>query len=593
LVAITLTLGDLEKLAGFKLPRKNDELNELLYFVKCELSGPSRTERIDETTELQIENVDTNRPDTWSVEGIARALRGIHGVETGLVKYSLTKTPAVNIFVDRGLLPIRPYIACVIVKNVKLTDEIIRGIIHLQEKLDQSYGRRRKRSSIGFYDFNLIRSPLTYGLAEPEAIKFIPLDSDRAMSLQEILESHPKGLEYGHIVNSNKKFPILLDADRKVLSFPPIINSNDLGKITPETTNILVEVTGTSRETVSNTLIILTTTLADRGAELYPARIHYNYGKSFVTQTPDLQDRTVQLAIDDVNRLMGITLKPREVAALLRRARYGVKKSLPRIMKIKIPCYRMDILHPVDIIEDISTAYGLNNLSPRWPADATAGGLSPIHEYSDKIRSLVIGFGFQETMTFQMTNSDKQFVKMNQSTGENVEVTNPKITTMTCLRSWLLPNLLEFLGNNTHVEYPQKIFEVGNCTIPAPTEPNRALDKLKLACVSTHSHANFTEMKSNLQPLMTNLNLKFTLQPTINQTFLEGRVGSILIDRQEVGIIGEIHPQVLQNWKLENPVAALELDLEELFKMNTPIQTERRQSSPPPREPTEQGVALL
>ncbi len=145
MVAITVTMGDLEQLAGFKLPRKNDELNELLYFVKCELSGPSRTEQIDEKTELQLENVDTNRPDTWSVEGIARALRGIRGIETGIKKYSLAKHAAVDIFVDRKLLPIRPYISCVIAKKTNLTDEIIRGIIHLQEKLDQSYGRRRKR----------------------------------------------------------------------------------------------------------------------------------------------------------------------------------------------------------------------------------------------------------------------------------------------------------------------------------------------------------------------------------------------------------------------------------------------------------------
>jgi len=582
-------MGDLEQLAGFKLPRNNDELNELLYFVKCELSGPSRTEQIDEKTELQLENVDTNRPDTWSVEGIARALRGIRGIETGIKKYSLSKNPAVDIFVDHGLLPIRPYISCVIAKKTKLTDDIIRGIIHLQEKLDQSYGRRRKRSSIGFYDFDLIRSPLTYRLAEPDAIKFVPLDGDRPLSLREILESHPKGLEYGYILNSYKRMPILLDADRKVLSFPPIINSNDLGKITPETRNILVEVTGTTQETVQNTLTILTTVLADRDAKLYPARIHYKYRKSSVIQTPDLRERTTQIALEDVNRLMGVTLKPKEIVKLLRRARYDANEPSANKMKVKIPCYRLDILHPVDIIEDIAIAYGLNNLKPRWPTDITAGGLSSIQEYADKIRSLMIGLGFQEIMTFQMTNPDKQFTKMNQhtSTPDSVEVMNPKITTMTCLRSWLLPSLLEFLGNNTHVEYPQKIFEVGTCTVPQPMMPNRTEDNLKLACVSTHAHANFTEMKSNLQPLMTNLDLKFSLQPAINHSFLEGRVGSILIGGKDVGIIGEIHPQILQNWKLEDPVAAFEVDLEQLFNQyHVHSHTTRETPEPPTSERT-------
>jgi len=202
---------------------------------------------------------------------------------------------------------------------------------------------------------------------------------------------------------------------------------------------------------------------------------------------------------------------------------------------------------------------------------------------------LMIGLGFQEIMTFQMTNPDKQFTKMNQhtSTPDSVEVMNPKITTMTCLRSWLLPSLLEFLGNNTHVEYPQKIFEVGTCTVPQPMMPNRTEDNLKLACVSTHAHANFTEMKSNLQPLMTNLDLKFSLQPAINHSFLEGRVGSILIGGKDVGIIGEIHPQILQNWKLEDPVAAFEVDLEQLFNQyHVHSHTTRETPEPPTSERT-------
>ena len=566
MVAITATVADLEKLAGFRLPRDNDKLNELLYYVKCELSGQSRTEQIDDATELQLENVDTNRPDTWSAEGIARVLKGIHNTEIGIKKYSLARKPVVEIFVDRELKQVRPYIACVVAKGATLSDETIRSIIHLQEKLDQSYGRRRKRASIGFYDFKLIRPPLTYRLAQPDAIKFVPLDCNEPMSLKEILQKHPKGLEYGHIVASNSKMPILLDDEGKVLSFPPVINSNDLGKITPETTNILVEVTGTSEETTLNTLVILSTALADRGATLHPARVHYNYSKPSVSVTPVLHERTVQISLEDVNRLIGLPLKRMEIVTLLRRARFDVIKSSSNTLKVIVPCYRLDILHAVDVIEDISITYGLNNLKPKWPADMTIGGLLPVHEYADRARLLMIGFGFQEIMTFMMTNPEKQFTKMNQNQTENVEVGNPKLTTMTCLRSWLLPSLLEFLGNNTHVEYPQKIFELGVCTLPELAAPNRTQDRLKLGCVSAHSRANFTEMKSNLEPLMTNLSLEFVLQPTSNPSFLEGRVGSILIGGRHVGIIGEVHPQVLENWKLEDPVVALELDVEQLFE---------------------------
>jgi phenylalanyl-tRNA synthetase beta chain len=565
MVTITAIMGDLQQLTGIRLPKDNDELNELLYYVKCELSGPSRTEKITPTTELQIENVDTNRPDTWSTEGIARALRGIKGVEVGLRKYSLRKTGTIDILVDPQLEKIRPYISCVVAKGARQSDDTIRGLIRLQEKLDQSYGRRRKRSSIGFYDFDQIRPPLTYGLADKNEISFVPLDRDESMTLGQILEQHPKGIEYGDIVKAHRKMPILLDAERKVLSFPPIINSNDLGKITPSTKNILVEVTGTAEETVNNTLTILTTALADRGAALHPARIHYNYGRPRTTITPNLTNRRIRVKLGDVNRLTGLNLTSATTVNLLRRARYDALKH-SEALTVLIPCYRLDILHPVDVIEDIAISYSLNNLKPKLPTEDTPGGVTNILNFSNRARSLVIGFGFQEVMTFMMTTPEKLYVNMIQHSAEHVEIVNPKMATMTSIRSWLLPNLLEFLSNNRHVEYPQKIFEVGLCTLPDAKAPNRAIDRMKLACVSAHSRANFTEMKSILEALMTNLHLKFELQPTSNPTFLDGRIGSILIRDESIGVIGETHPQVLENWKLENPVAAMELDLEGLFE---------------------------
>jgi phenylalanyl-tRNA synthetase beta chain len=126
---------------------------------------------------------------------------------------------------------------------------------------------------------------------------------------------------------------------------------------------------------------------------------------------------------------------------------------------------------------------------------------------------------------------------------------------------------MEFLANNTHVEYPQRVFEVGDCTVWDQAASNRATDIRKLACVASHSKANFTEMRSYLQPLMRNLGFEFTLSPIVDPSYLEGRVGSILIGNREVGLVGEVHPQVLENWKLEDPVAAMELDLDQLFRL--------------------------
>jgi phenylalanyl-tRNA synthetase beta chain len=569
MVTITARLDDLEQLLGKKLPRDHEKLNEILFSVKCELAGLSRTEPISDDSELQLENKDTNRPDTWSTEGIARALRGIEGIELGLRKYKLAKKHAVDIFVDKELREIRPFIGCVVARHPKINDTIIRGLIHLQEKLDQSYGRRRRRSSIGFYDFDLITTPLRYGVAAPDEIKFVPLEGTEPLTLRQIVEIHPKGVEYGHIVGGHEKYPILLDAEEKVLSLPPIINSNDLGRVTPDTKNLLVEITGTSEETVMDALTILAAALADRGAEIAPALIHYRYGRARTVITPNLTERRVSLTLEAIRELIGVNLSRIEITKLLRRARYDVARSDAKSADVLVPCYRLDILHPVDIIEDIAIAYDLNKVKPKWPSDLTIGGLSALEGFSDIIRELMIGLGFQEVLTFILTNQEKVFAKMNQDPARIVELSNPKITTLTALRPWLLPSLMDFLSNNTHVEYPQRLYEVGDCSVWDLKKPNRVKDVRKLACVSAHSRASFTEMKSNLETLMINIGFEFSLKATSNLSFLQGRVGSILIGDQEVGIIGEIHPQVIENWKLEDPVAAMELDLDRLFEMRS------------------------
>jgi len=564
LVTILSRLDDLEQLYGKRLPRDPTKLDELLYSVKCELSKSTTT--ISDETELQLENKDTNRPDTWSTEGIARALRGFQGLEVGIKKYRARRV-AVDITVDRELAEIRPFICCSVVRNLTINDAVIRELVQLQEKLDQSYGRNRRRSSIGLYDFDLITPPLRYGAADPDEVRFIPLEWTETLSLREILDRHPKGIEYGHIVKKFSKMPILLDSKGKVLSFPPIINSNDLGRITPDTKNILIEITGTSHDTVSWALTILTTCLADRGGEICSSIIHYPYGRSRRVSTPNLSERLVEIRPDDIRSLIGLNLTRTELVRLLRRGRFDVKSASNTKFVVRVPCYRLDIMHPVDVMEDIAIAYGLNNFEPRWPSDQTMGGVLPIEEFSDKIRDLMVGLGFQEILGFIMSNREKLYGKMNSQPGRPVEVANPKVTTMTCLRSWLLPTLMEILSNNTHVEYPQKLFEVGDYVVWDDARPTRTRDIRQLACVVAHSKANFTEMKANLEPLMLNLGFSFTVKPIEHPSFLPGRVGSIQIGDEEVGIIGEVAPQVIENWKIQNPVAAMELELDKVFRV--------------------------
>lgn len=556
---IEVDCQDFQSLLGIDLPKDKEQLDDLLAYVKGEVK--TLNER-----ELSIEIKDSNRADLWSVEGLARALRGFLGIEKGPKSYTVIDHSGVKIRVSSRLKNIRPYIGCALIKDVQLNDTIIRQAMNLQDKLDQTYGRNRRRTSIGLYNFDLISPPLSYGVAKPDEVSFAPLDFTEKMTLREILEKHPKGLEYGHIVREHAVWPLLSDSKGSVLSFPPIINSNDLGRITESTRNVLIEVTGTSNETVLNTLNMVVVSLADRGGKIYSAEIHYPYGRKKKVVTPQLQTKTMQIDVENINKVLGFKLRPDELPELLEKARYGLTRVQKHALTMEVPCYRIDIMHTVDVIEDIAIAYGYNKIKPMWQRLPVSGGTTHKAEFSDLVRELMVGLGYQEVLTFIMTNPESLHVKMELKPEKVVEVANPRMTTLTCLRSWLLPSLLEFLSHNTHVEYPQKIFEVGYAVIFDEKAETKTRDVLKLACVSTHSNANFTEIKSNLDALLLNLSLKnFELIEDKHPSFLEGRTATVCVKRRNIGVLGEIHPQVLNNWQLKNPAAAFEISIEEIL----------------------------
>jgi phenylalanyl-tRNA synthetase beta chain len=557
---IDVDYAEFERMLGLKLQGDLEKTDELLAFVKGEVKLFDEKEGL-----MSVEIKDTNRPDLWNIEGLVRALRGFLGLENGLRKYVASRS-SVEVNVDGRLSNIRPYIGCSVVKRVKLTDAIIRGLMHLQDKLDQTYGRHRQRTSIGLYDFSLIKPPLSYTVAKPAEVSFAPLGFEEKMSLKEILQRHPKGLEYGHIVRGHSVYPMLLDAEKKVLSFPPIINSNDLGKITEKTRNVLIEVTGTVHETVLNTLKIVTLSLIDRGGIAYSATVNYPREKKAVV-TPSFETGTMKLDVEYVNKVLGLKLGAKEIGKLLEKAGFGVTGANSCKIIVSVPCYRIDVMHPVDIVEDVAIAYGYNNIEPLWRKLPTTGGERAEQRLLDVARELMVGLGFQEVLTFNLTSTDSLFAKMNCKKQRVVELANPKVQTLTCLRSWLLPSLMEFVSNNLHVECPQKIFEQGKITLLDEKKETRTRDEERLAAVMYHANASFTEIKSTLDAFFMNLGLEWEIKETKHPSFIEGRAGAAIVGGENVGVLGELNPKVLEAWKLENPVAAFELNMEKVAKI--------------------------
>ena len=560
---IDVDYPELERLLNVKLNGDMAKLDDILAYIKGEVKAFNEKEGT-----VSIEMKDTNRPDLWSVEGLTRALQGYLNHTKWVKQYTVGKS-ALEVNVNAQLYNIRPYICCSIIKDVHLSDNIIKGIMHLQDKLDQTNGRNRQKTSIGIYNFDLIKPPIEYTAVKPAEVSFVPLGFTEKMSLDEILERHPKGVEYGHIVKKNPLYPMLFDGEGKVLSFPPIINSNDLGKITEESRNLLVEVTGTLHKTVLNTLNLVTLALIDRGGKAYSATIRYpeksDYTEGTVV-TPNFDNKRFQLNVEDTNRLLGLKLSAKEISDLLLTAGLGVEKVAGDCLTVLVPCYRVDVMHQVDIIEDVAIAYGYNNIEPMWRELPTTGRAKPDQRFIDIARELLVGLGYQETLNTTLSNQESLFKKMNTEPAKIIELSNPKIVTMTCLRNWLLPSLMEFLSINQSVEFPQKIFELGKITLPDETKETQTRDEDWLAAVTTHPNANFSEIKSALDSFMGNFGVEWQIKETAHPSFIDGRVGKVIVGGIEVGVVGEVNPLVLEAWKLENPVASFELNFQQILE---------------------------
>jgi phenylalanyl-tRNA synthetase beta chain len=543
---------DLKELLGREMTLK--ELEEAVLYVKGELEG-------FDGDEVKLDVKDTNRPDLWSVEGIARELRGRLRGEKGLPELR-AESAGISLKIDRKVERVRPKAVGAVVKNLALDDSSIRQLIQLQEKIHLTYGRNRRSVAIGVYDYDKLTPPIRYTTVPPDGIRFVPLDFDEELTPGEILERHPKGREYGHLIKEHPEFPLMIDSAGNVLSIPPIINSSYTGKVTPETRNFFIELTGYEVERLSLALNVLVAALQDRGGRICSVRVEYPGEAALVT--PDLTPKEFILSVEYARKTLGLDLSPDEMAELLRKARYSPTVTDGSI-SVLYPPYRNDILHQRDVVEDIAISYGFNNILPEVPRIPTLGSILPLEDFSDTLKEIMIGLGCQEVLTFSLTSEEKLFDKMLLKKGGVCEIANPVSINWSLLRTWLLPSLMEFLASNRHADYPQRIFEVSDVVVPDRREETRARNVRKLACSIIHYRAGYEEIAAVLDALLSALGLEYELKAGEHPSFIPGRAARVLIRGEDVGVLGEVHPEVLNNWGLRMPAAAFELEVTPLF----------------------------
>lgn len=538
------------------------QLEQVWPLVKGELKGYDPS-----TDELKLELNDTNRPDLWCVEGIARQIR-FH-IEKKVPSYPFydgKRKIAGQVIVDPALKPIRPYIGACIARGLKINEATLTGLIQTQEKLSEGFGRHRQIVSIGLYHLHTIRFPVSYTAVKPSDTRFIPLGFETPMTLVEILQKHPKGIAYGKILSSFDVYPLLMDMEKKVLSFPPIINSRLIGEVKTGDQDLFVEVTGTDLRMVLLTVNILAANLADRGATIAPVEIRYPYSTELGGKIvmPRLPSKSMTVDLNEFSRVLGEKIASDQVATHLTRYGYTVKAQTKRV-SVSVPAFRDDLMHTVDVVEDFAISRGYGSFSPEIPMEFTVGGLSTIEVLSDQIRTYLIGMGFQEMVSNILTHRGELTEQMNLSEDRLVEVDNVMSETYSALRNWIIPALLRVEAASSKAFYPHRIFEVGETAMIRENTKETTDTVMKAAVLVAHPSAHFSELHSCLDLLMYYMGKAYQLQPTTHLSFIEGRAGKIVVEGTVLGLIGEIHPKVLENWKITMPCTAFEIDLDELL----------------------------
>ena len=544
---ITINRKVVDKIIGKKLP--DSKLKSRIAMLGTDLESVTKDEIVVE--------VFPNRPDMLSEQGFARALGSFIGTKTGPRKYKV-KPSSHKVIIHKSMKSVRPYTACAIVKNLKLDDQKIKELIEIQEKLHITFCRNRKKAAMGIYPLEKIKPPIKFTSRKPKDIVFRPLEWPTELNANQILQKHPTGREYAHLVEGLTKYAIFIDSRKQILSFTPIINSHLTGKISERTREAFIEISGFDFNTCEMVLNIIVTTLADMGADIYSMKLVYP-DKTIVT--PNLKPKQMKLDLNYVNKRLGLKLNQAQLKKLLARMGFGYSNN-----KVLVPAYRADILHSVDFVEDIAIAYGFENFEPAIPQVATIADEDEFYKFTVKVARILVGLGLLEASTYHLTNKDNQ----NKNTGLNlnlIEVLDPKSKEYNVLRAWIIPNLLQVLKDNKHHEYPQKLFELGAVFKKNPKTETRVEEPIRLAILTCHKDADYTEIRQFMDHLFSSLGINYKIKDTEHNSFISGRVGRVIVKGKKVAYIGEILPQVLRNFELEMPVAALELNLTEVFSI--------------------------
>ncbi len=538
---VELSYSSLQKLIG-KASKK--QIADSLPFLGLDIES--------EDKDLVRIEYSPNRPDYSTDFGIALGMQGLLGVKTGAIKLKIKKSKQYAITVKPDVAKVRPFVTGIVAKNGKIDDKTIKQLMAMQEDLHFGIGRKRKKSSIGIHDLDKIRFPLKYTTTNRKH-KFIPLNSDKELSISQILETTEVGKDYGNLLANFTQMPVILDANQETVSFPPIINAA-VTTVTAKTKNLFVEVTGINKADAEDMLSVVATILQSAGFSLETVLI-----SGAKNSTPKLTERKMTVSPSLINQTLGLNLSTSKIISSLKKSRLDASTKNKNVV-CTIPAYRFDIFGPMDLVEEVALGYGIQNLEPTLSPSQTLGQTNPVSLELKSLNQTMIGLGYLEALNSSLTSKRVLYEMVNREPKTIISVLDSKSQEHTILRDSILPGLLENLSKNIHESYPQKLFETGTVF----SADNPISETTNLSAISAYQDVHFTEIKSVLQSaLKTGFDLEIKTKTTEHPTFEKGHCASVMINNKSIGVIGEINSKIIENYKIRVPVVGFEISLSE------------------------------
>ena len=555
MVKLRFSTDRLVELTGLEV----DVLKDALFRLKCEVDESQGT--------IDVE-VNPDRPDMFSAEGIGRAVRGITAIELG---WSPPETVTSGLKLVNESPSSRPFIGGAVVYGVNVDEQFLVELIQFQEKLHDTLGRRRRKVAIGIHDLSKVRGRrLTYKLVGLDA-SMTPLGSSSRMTIKEVLASTEQGIKYGGLsvveLEGRPLHPAIMDEEGNIISLPPVINS-ELTRVEVGTRDLFIDVTGVDEQAVNQVLNVLVSNLAEREGARLGTVVVTKAGQGDVAR-PALELRPQRLELEYVNRVLGTDLTIDEASFALLKMRYPLDESslAGNRLTALVPPFRVDVLGQIDLVEDVAIALGYDSpkLSPVEPVVVPNGQLSLMSRLVRKSRDLMVGLGFTELLSYLLTSYN--VLRLMDLSDIAVRVKNPVQSDLDALRPSLAPSILTAMAYNVRKRKPVKLFEIGKVVV---RDAAGVAEDRRLGVGLMDDSVGYEDVQAVAYSYLRSLGLTPTAAPLTSPRFmLGGRSAQLMANGVPIGVIGEVRPDVLEALNIDYPVAFFELSLVSLSQVIT------------------------